>query len=83
MSVLEEEGVVASSDTEKVKMCENKFKAVHSGTNIGKEGVRKRNETLRPHRHKLEVKDDDIDVVNLYFSMAELCKTIKNGGRTG
>ena len=50
MPVLEEKGVIAKSDIEKAQMCESKFKDVHRGVNIGEEGIRKRNETLRKKR---------------------------------
>ena len=82
MPVLEEEGVVATSDVEKAKLCEDKFKAVHSGTNIGEEGIRKRNETLRQHISKLEINEDNSDTVNLYFSLEELRRAINKGRRT-
>lgn len=69
MPVLEDGGVVATRDVEKAKMCESKFKAVHSVRNIGEEGIRERNETFRQHTSKLKVNDDNSDAVNLFFFM--------------
>lgn len=79
MAVLEEVGVVATSDWEKAKLCENKFRATHSGTNISEDCLRKRNETLRQHMYKLEENEDYTDTV-IYFSVKELCRAIKKGG---
>ena len=79
---MEEKGVIAKSDIEKAAMCESKFKDVHRGANIGEEGIRKRNETLRQHIFKLGVNDDNADCVNLYFSIEELRRAINNGGKT-
>ena len=70
------------SDIKKAQMCESKFKDVHRGANIGEEGIRKRNETLRQHIFKLGVNDDNADCVNLYFSIEELRRAINNGGKT-
>lgn len=53
MPALEDDGVFSTSDLEKAKLCENKFKSVQSSINIGEEGIRKRNETLRQHVSKL------------------------------
>ena len=78
MPVLEEKGVIAKSDIEKAEMCESKFKDVHRGANIGEEGIRKRNETLRQHVSKLGVHDDNTGCVNLYFSVEELRRAIKH-----
>lgn len=82
MPVLDEEGKVFTSDLEKAKLCEAKFKSVHSGVNLGEEGVRKRNETLRRHVYKIEVNENYSDSCNLYFSLEEFRRAIKKGRRT-
>lgn len=43
MPVLEEEDKVCTSDLERAKLCEAKFKSLYS---LGEEGVRKSNETV-------------------------------------
>lgn len=53
MPVLEEEGLVATHDLDKAKLCENNFRVVHSGANIGEAGIRKRKEKLEQNRDKL------------------------------
>jgi len=82
MPVLEEEGLFATSDLDKAKLCENNFRAVHSGANIGEAGMRKRNEILEQNRYKLEINNDNSDVCNLFFSLEELHRAIGKGRKT-
>lgn len=82
MPVLEEGATVATSDIQKASMCVQKFQAVHSGVNIGEEGIRRRNEMLLNQMFKLEVSQENWDPSNVYFSLEELCRAIHNGRNT-
>lgn len=80
--VLVENGVEAFSDSQKANMLARKFQEIHCGDNIGEEGIRERNKTLRNQEYKCEVNNDNSDPVNLFFSMTELENAISRGGKT-
>ena len=80
--VLEEGGVVATNDSQKASMCVKKFQEVHSGVNIGEEGIVIRNEVIRNQMYKLEVNQDNSDPSNVNFSMEELRRAIQRGRKT-
>ena len=65
--VLEENGVIATSDLEKAKMCEKAFKRVHSGLNLGVEGIRDRNESGGLHAYVLNGSEGNDEDVNMFF----------------
>ncbi len=55
---------------------------MHSGVNIGEEGIRRRAEVIREQLYKPEVNQDNSDPSNVFFSLDELHRAIQRGGKT-
>lgn len=82
MPVLTEGDTEAISNGEKAELLGKTFQQVHSKNNISREGLARRNATLGKEGHKLKHNNDNIDPINLFFSMKELKSAIRRGRHT-
>lgn len=70
------------SNEDKADLLVRSFQQVHSDRNVGGDGSIRRELMLEQEGHKLNKNNDNSDVINLFFSLHELGRSIRRGRHT-
>lgn len=82
LPVLKVGDIVAVDNKAKAELLGKTFQKVHSKENISNEAMIRRNISLDREGYKLSYSNENSDTINLFFSMKELKKAIKQGSHT-